>query len=217
MVPQISQLSPQQVIVYIDGFNFYYGAVKDTPYKWINLDAMCRLLLPNFQNIKIKYFTARIVPRPQDPHQSGRQETFLRALWTLPSIEIIFGSFLSHTRTKPLAASLPDKPQYVDVLITEEKGSDVNIATHLIHDAHLGRYDLAVLVSNDSDLAEPLRIARHELGFPIGLLNPHKKPSRELLQYSTFYKAIRKGVLAASQFPPVMKDAKGTFHKPGTW
>lgn len=207
----------EKVIVYIDGFNFYYGAVKGTPYKWVNLDTMCRLLLPNYQDIKIKYFTARIIPRPQDPGQPGRQEAFLRALWTLPNMEIIFGTFLSHTRSKPIAASLPDDPQYVDVLITEEKGSDVNIATYLIHDAHLGHYELAVLVSNDSDLAEPLRIVREELNLRVGLLNPHKKPSRELLKYATFYKAIRKGVLAASQFPPVMRDAKGEFRKPSTW
>jgi len=216
MIQQSPQPS-QKVTVYIDGFNFYYGAVKDTPYKWINFDTMCRLLLPNFEDIKIKYFTARIVPRPQDPDQPARQETFLRALWTLPNIEVIFGTFLSHTRKKPLAATLPNNPKYVDVLITEEKGSDVNIATHLVHDAHMRRYDLAVLVSNDSDLAEPLRIVREELGLPVGLLNPHKSPSRELLKYATFYKAIRKGVLAASQFPPVMHDAKGTFYKPRGW
>lgn len=126
-------------------------------------------------------------------------------------------TFLSHTRKKPLAASLPHNPRYVEVLITEEKGSDVNIAAHTVHDGHVGKYDLAVLVSNDSDLAEPLRIVRHELGFPIGLLNPYKKPSRELLKHATFYKAIREGVLAVSQFPAVMQDAKGPFHKPTTW
>jgi len=52
--------SPPRTIVYIDGFNFYYGAVKDTPYKWLDFEAFCRLLLPRDNVVKIRYFTARI-------------------------------------------------------------------------------------------------------------------------------------------------------------
>ena len=70
-------------IVYIDGFNFYYGAVKGTPHKWLDLEALCRRLLPNDQIVKIRYFTARISARPEDPQQAIRQETYLRALNSL--------------------------------------------------------------------------------------------------------------------------------------
>ena len=60
---------PVATIVYIDGFNFYYGAVKGTPYKWLDLEALCRRLLPKDQIVKIRYFTARVASRPEDPQQ----------------------------------------------------------------------------------------------------------------------------------------------------
>jgi hypothetical protein len=56
-----------RVNVYIDGFNLYYGAVKGTPYRWLNLAEMCRLLLPRDQVLQIKYFTALVNPRSSDP------------------------------------------------------------------------------------------------------------------------------------------------------
>jgi hypothetical protein len=62
---------------------------------------------------------------------------------------------------------------------TEEKGSDVNLASHLLRDAYGRRFEVAVLVTNDSDLAEPVRIVAQEIGLPVGLLNPHQFHSRE--------------------------------------
>lgn len=53
-----------RVNVYIDGFNFYYAAVKNTPYKWLYYSKLCSLLLPNDTVNQIKYFTANISPRP---------------------------------------------------------------------------------------------------------------------------------------------------------
>jgi hypothetical protein len=78
-------------------------------------------------------------------------------------------------------------------------------------------YEMAVVVTNDSDLLEPIKVVRDELNLPVGLLNPHKRPSRALLPHATFIKQIRKGVLAASQFPSTMTDKQGVFHKPATW
>ena len=66
----------------------------------------------------------------------------------------------------------------------------MNLATHLLHDAHRGRFEVAVIVSNDSDLLEPIKIVREELGKKVGVLNPHKRPSRALLPISTSSKAI---------------------------
>lgn len=78
-------------------------------------------------------------------------------------------------------------------------------------------YEMAVLVTNDSDLLEPIKVVRYELNLPVGLLNPHKRLSRALLPHATFIKQIRKGVLASSQFPAVMTDRQGTFRKPASW
>ena len=109
------------------------------------------------------------------------------------------------------------RQEYVRVIKTEEKGSDVNLATHLLHDAHMGRFEVAVVVSNDSDLLEPIKIVRDQLGKKVGILNPHKKPSRALLPHIDFIKQIRAGALQASQFPVTMSDQHGTFTKPATW
>ena len=85
-----------KVNVYIDGFNLYYGAVKGTPYRWLNLAEMCRMLLPRDQILQIKYFTALVNARAANPDQRSRPETLLRALATIPNLSIIYGFFLTH-------------------------------------------------------------------------------------------------------------------------
>jgi len=203
--------------VYIDGFNFYYGAVRGTPYRWLNLEHLCQLLLPQQSIGQIKYFTALVSARPNDPNQPVRQQLYLRALATLPKVSVHFGHFLSHEIMMPLVVP-PGQPQkYVKVIKTEEKGSDVNLATHLLHDAHMGRFDIGVVVSNDSDLLEPIKIVRQVLKKKVGILNPHLKASRALLPHIDFIKQIRPGVLKAAQFPVTLTDAHGTFTKPATW
>lgn len=203
-----------RTIIYVDGFNLYYGALKGTPYKWLDLHKLCGLLLPQEQIVEIKYFTARVSARPHDPDQPTRQQTYLRALQTLPNLQIIYGHFLAHEILMPRA----DNPaKQVKVIKTEEKGSDVNIAAHLVNDGHRGRYDLAVLITNDSDLLEPVKIVRYELNLPVGILTPHPHPSRVLQQHATFLKKIRRGPLQASQFPAQLTDANGHFRKPADW
>lgn len=204
-----------KINVYIDGFNLYYGSLKNTPYKWLNLLTMSQLLFPRDEINKVKYFTARVSARPHDPDQPNRQQTFFRALLTEPNIEIIEGRFLTKPTSMPLANSKPQK--FVQVIKTEEKGSDVNLAVHLLHDGYNKDYEMAVMVTNDSDLLEPMRIVQQELRMPVGVVNPQPHPSFHLKQQATFMKTLRKGVLGASQFPGVLTDANGTFHKPPTW
>ncbi len=202
--------------VYVDGFNLYYRAVKRTPFKWLNIDELCRLLLPKAQIVRIKYYTARVTARPHDPDQPTRQNIYLRALKTIPHLEIIEGSFLTKPTTLPLVA---DPTKFATVIKTEEKGSDVNLATHLVNDGHLQRYEQAVVITNDSDLAEPVRVVRDELKLPVGILYPSKYLNPQLKNATTpnFTKAIRMGVLSASQFANVLADNVGSFHKPVSW
>lgn len=205
-----------RTFVYIDGFNFYYGAVKGTPYRWLNIAQMCRLLLPQNDIEAIKYYTARVKPRPADPDQANRQQAYIRALLTEPVVSVIYGHFLSHTVSMPLATP-NGRERYARVIKTEEKGSDVNLATHLVHDAHMDRFDTAVVISNDSDLLEPIRLVRADLGKKVGILNPQKRPSRVLHDNTDFFKKIRQGVLKASQFPARLTDKTGHIHKPAEW
>ncbi len=204
-----------KINVYIDGFNLYYGSIKGTPFKWLNPLIMTNLLFPHDSINKIKYFTARVSARSTDPDQPIRQSTYFRALQTVPQIEIIEGTFLTKEVTMPKANTNPQ--QYVRVIKTEEKGSDVNLAVHLLNDAYRSEFELAVMVTNDSDLLEPLKIVKNQLGLPVGIVNPQKHPSFHLKQHATFIKTLRKGVLSASQFPDMLTDIHGTFHKPATW
>ena len=206
-----------KTIVYVDGFNLYYGSVKDTPHKWLNIHHMCELLLPKNEILGIKYFTAKINPRPDDPQKHIRQLVYLRALETLPNCEIIFGHYLSHEVSMPLANPPKRGAKFAQVIKTEEKGSDVNLAVHMLHDGYQGKYELAVIVSNDSDLLSAIEIVQNELKLKVGLLNPQQHPSKVLKNEALFMKKIRSGVIKASQFPKTIKDSKGSFYKPKDW
>ncbi len=201
--------------VYVDGFNLYYGALKRTPYKWLDLAKFCQVMLPNDKVAAIQYFTARVSARPHNPSAPLDQQVYLRALRTIPNLSITFGHFLTHSVAMMLSGVNPPKKVFVDK--TEEKGSDVNLAAHLLRDAFNRNFQVAVLITNDSDLAEPVKIVRQELGLPVGILNPHQYHSKVLQPLATFVKRIRQSDLIASQFPSVMKDVKGTFTKPTSW
>lgn len=108
----------------------------------------------------------------------------------------------------------------VEVMDTKEKGSDVNLATYLLADGFQGEYELAIVVSNDSDLVAPVEVVRAQRGFQVGILNPQGRrrgTAWDLMRTATFYRRIREGVLKASQFPPTLQDAHGTIRKPKGW
>lgn len=204
--------------VYIDGFNLYFGCLKKTPCKWLDIAALCNRLLNESNSIAgYKYFTALVESRTQNPHQRHRQETYIRALETIPDLSVHYGRFLSHPVRMPLANPKAGYPNTVEVMKTEEKGSDVNLATHLLNDGIRGRYDVGVVISNDSDLLEPIKIVRRELGLTVGILNPQQRPSRVLSKEADFFKQIRSGPLKASQFPEIIHDKAGEIHKPAEW
>ncbi|CAN5337064.1 hypothetical protein BH20ACT24_BH20ACT24_15970 [soil metagenome] len=204
-------------IVYVDAFNLYYGALKGTRFKWLDLDAFCRRLLPRDQVTRVRYFTAHVSARPGDPQQPQRQLTYIRALETIPHLSVHLGHYLTHATRMPLANPAPGQPNTVEVIKTEEKGSDVNIATYLMLDACRGGCDTAVVISNDSDLKEPVAVARSEFGLKVGVVNPHPPARRSRALQPSFFKQLRKGTLAACQFPVEITDAQGTFRKPANW
>jgi len=96
--------------VYIDGFNLYYGALSHTPFKWLDLNALCAKMLPKNIINRIHYFTARVTDPHWDPYKSARQDAYLRALATFPNIIIHEGRFLSNIVKMPLAYPQPGGP-----------------------------------------------------------------------------------------------------------
>lgn len=142
--------------VYIDGFNFYYGCIKDTPYKWLNPSRMAALLLPGHEITAIRYFSANVSARPGNPDAPTRQQTFFRALRTVPNLTIQLGFFKTHGVRMPLVNPPSAGSSTALVWRTDEKGSDVNLATQMLVDAFDDLFDCAVVVTNDSDLLGPI-------------------------------------------------------------
>ena len=214
-------MGDMKTIVYIDGFNFYYGAVKDTPYKWLDFKKLLGLLLdPKHKISSIKYFTAQVTGKI-DPNQPIRQQTYMRALKKhIPELKIHLGSFTTHDVCRPLAYPIDDRlfgksVKFVKVIKTEEKGSDVNLAVHLLNDAWQNLFDCAVVISNDADLAEAMRIVKQK-GKIIGLLTPWRyDPLKKLINNSHFNKIIREGPLSQSLLPDPIPGT--TLTKPVSW
>jgi hypothetical protein len=206
--------------IYIDGFNLYYRALKGTAYKWLDLEALSRKLVPDHEINRIRYFTAKVAARSGNPDSPMRQETYLRALGTNPKIDVHLGRFQETRARMALADPLPQGPRTVEVLKTEEKGTDVNMATYLLLDAFRADCDLSVVISNDADLVEPIRILITEFEADVGLVNPGSPRSRckELVRLRpAFYKQIQERALARCQLPKELCDAVGTIRRPHRW
>lgn len=207
--------------VYIDGFNLYYGTLrrKWPQYKWLDLQAFCDNLLAGHQVNRIRYFTARVINTPQNPHLNSQQRIYLRALATLPKVAIHYGNFRSHDVRMPLAAPPPGGPATALVRRTEEKGSDVNLASYLLLDCFENDCDEFVVISNDSDFAEPIRIIRDRFQRRIGVVNPnHRNRSVNLQNAASWsYSYIPRRTFRDSQLPLHLVDASGIFRKPDAW
>ena len=149
--------------------------------------------------------------------QAQRQQKYLRALQTIPNLTIHYGHFLPKTKKRPLAKPPEIGPRSVKVLDTEEKGSDVNLASYLLMDGFERQCELAVVISNDSDLQLPIEMAHTRLGKRIGVYDPSSKRSFQLHGAATWYRPLRQGPLRESQFPNILSDTQGTIRKPKGW
>lgn len=99
--------------VYVDGFNLYYGALKGTPFKWLDLVKLAKLLLPTEHHIdRLRYFTAR-VSGIANAGAPARQHRYLQALGTLPEVRVHLGRFLAKTAWRPLT-NLPVAEREID-------------------------------------------------------------------------------------------------------
>ena len=219
--------SVARTIVYIDGFNLYYRALKGTPHKWLDIEAMSRAVLPHRCDIqRVNYYTAHISGRV-DAGAPRRQHAYLRAIATLPKVAIHYGNFLVSHKWAGLVqppdfrppTTLPPgaAPQVACVWKTEEKGSDVNLGVHLVRDAFKGAFDLAAVLTNDTDLVEPIRIVTQEIGLPVTLLTPIAKPATSLTQVATGIRHIRP-YIGPCQLPnPILVPGKRPISKPVEW
>lgn len=138
----------EKVIVYVDGFNLYFGMLEAGYHycKWLNLDVLVKSLLQVNQELQeIKYFTSRV---SNNPDKQKRQSTYIEALDST-GIKIYYGHYQRDTIECGRCGNI--WPKY------NEKMTDVNIATQMLNDAYQDNYDMAMLISGDSDLVPPIR------------------------------------------------------------
>jgi hypothetical protein len=217
----MEQLKKRSTIVYVDGFNLYRRALQNTPYKWLNLSSMLGLLFPEFEIISIKYFTARISPLPNDTSLHLRQETYLRALRTIPKIELHFGKFEQKVALRPVhpwETTSTGELRKVKVKDFKEKGSDVNLCAHLMHDALKRKAEIFLVLTSDSDQLHPLQLLSEESEIKLGLIIPNKVSTKDLMKLNLpIVRRLREGIIRDSQFPAELEDNFGRFHKPESW
>lgn len=201
----------ERVVAYVDGFNLYYGlrARGWKRFYWLNIQRMMQhLLKPDQELIVTKYFTT-IVKQPPDKHK--RQAVFLEALQTLSDFELYYGHYLSNDVVCRKCGHV--------YRTYHEKITDVNIAVELLRDAFQDRFDVALLVSADGDLAGLLRTVRQLFGkkrFVVAF--PPKRFSNALRDAASAHIRIGRNVVAKSVFPDqVVKPDGYILHRPAEW
>lgn len=210
-----------RIIFYIDGFNLYYGIKNRGPlngdkkpkpiakYKWLDLVALCKTLVSNHDILKIKYFTARI---ENCGSKTKRQAQYLKIWEDNPLVEVIEGKYLRSNVKRPLS----DGSGMVEVVKDEEKGTDVNLASHLLIDGVNNEYDIAAIISNDSDFAYPINFVKNSLKKPVFIFNPQHNRSATLKRIASVYKPIYDNTL--KQLPPTIKLSNGEIIEcPNEW
>lgn len=213
-------------ISYIDGFNLYYNAYKgknnvvNLPYKWLNLEKLIpRVVSKKYKKnifIKTKYYTAHVSGK-EDSGKVERQNVYLNTLQNYcQQTEIYFGNYIVKKSYRTKVKNYFPFSSKVKVFLPEEKGSDVNLASHMLLDAFQNNYEVAILVTNDSDLEEPMRIVKEIFGKKIISVQPiHVNTSRSLLKHSFDVLRFDTNDLKESQLPLDIPYTK--YHKPNEW
>lgn len=217
-------------------------------WRWLDLRALATDLVgrrsswPDAEVSRVVYCTARI-DAVSNPSGQADQDVYLKALVAAGSVDHIeYGTYVSRVKTAPLAVKGPqDRPQLVTpgwpVMIQnghgdpvdgavfmvsyanrEEKGSDVNVAAHLLLDV-LGRtVDGALVISNDSDLRFPVERAREHV--PVGVINPSRNYLAGDLRGTPgagagrhWWARLSVADLRSHQLP----DPAGPYHRPDGW
>jgi hypothetical protein len=214
-----------RTIVYVDGFNLYYGACRAPGRKWLDLGALCKRLLPEDEIVEIAYCTADLRRDPRDPEAQVRQRVYHQALQTIPHLKIYRGRFQQKQVAGVPVDSAPTQRRTVATF--EEKGTDVNIASLMLADGFEGRYEQAVLISNDADLKMPVQILRCRLNLHVTVVNPvlkrrGKRRSKDLspdpLPANASFIQLKAKHLIHSQFPAEIRTERGPhLRKPVSW
>ena len=199
------------VIAYVDGFNLYFGLKSRgwSRYYWLNIQLLAQnLLKPNQRLLLTKYFTARIAGPPD---KQRRQSTYIEALETLNDFQIFYGKYQLNPRHCSHCGFQDEVPN--------EKMTDVNIAVEILKDAYQDKFDVALLISADSDLVPPIKTVR-EL-FPnkrVVIASPPGRYSIDLVNSASKSFVISRRSIAKSLLPEEIEKEDGYILRcPSSW
>lgn len=200
----------ERVIVYIDGFNLYFGmreAGLDNC-RWLDVKKMINKLLQSNQTlVKIKYFTSRV---SNNPDKQKRQATYIDALESI-GVEIFYGNYQDGSQECNRCGHI--------WRTAKEKMTDVNIATSMLVDGFKDEYDMAMLVSGDSDLVPPIKAVHANFNKKRVLVAfPPKRHNSSIVLVAKGSLTIGRKTLVDSQFDEVVKSKTGYNLKvPNSW
>lgn len=221
--------------IYIDGYNLYYGVLRGTSYKWLDIFKLFQKIAteqnPQARLEKVKFFTAPVKANFSSRGQQATQSQALyhKALQTKypDHIEIIEGYFQLSKGNFPIYQTPIDKDNEIDVWRLEEKQTDVNIAVHLYRDVTIESYEQVIIISNDSDIVPALDFIKKDFSNTIiGAVLPKIKPkgkqpegiSKEIRKRADWTRHyILENELANSQLPLKVPTRKKTIFKPDYW
>jgi uncharacterized LabA/DUF88 family protein len=200
----------ERVIVYIDGFNLYFGMNEAgyARYKWLNLYLLSENLLKNDQIlVEVKYFTSKIT---NNSKKEVRQKIYLEAL-----NEVGVRIYLGHYQKTNIKCFYCGN-SWVSF---NEKMTDVNIATEMLNDAVNDRYDMAMLISGDSDLLPPIKLIHKSYGDKrVFVAFPPRRSNYSIKENAKGSYIIGRKKIADSQFSTIIHKKDGyVLTKPKEW
>ena len=204
----------RRVMMYVDGFNLYYGLKSKgwKRYYWLDIRRMAeRMLRPDQELVAVRYFTAAVQPRPNDPGKPVRPRAYLEALATLPNLRIHYGYFQPKRQRCSICKATWQT--------YEEKMTDVNIAVEMLGDAQDDAFDTAIIVSGDGDLAGPVRVvSRRYPQKQVVAAFPPGRHSGGLRSAATASFTIGRDTLRDSQLPNTVTKPDGyVLTRPPSW
>lgn len=235
-MPVLSFLGSENLrtIAYVDGYNLYYGCLKGTPYKWLDLvhliETILRIQDPSSELLLVKYFTAPIKARLASQAQlaTKAQQDYHRALVACGRLELFEGWYSLERAFATSYQDPPDKQKRVPIWRLEEKESDVALAMHLYRDAVKNACDQVIVVSSDSDFVPAMKMVRIDApAVRLGIIFPRReaepsvtrRPANARMSNQAHWtrQEIRTAELAACQLPDRVPTRKRPVERPSYW
>ena len=210
------------VRAYIDGFNLYMRAIRYHNIRWVDLSAMVESVCHVEVN-HTYYFTARVRAEEDDPSKHVRQDVYIRALRATGHtvVEGVFRRDPKWRKPKGTLNPIRPKPEFVRVWIDQEKGSDVNLAIHLVRDVYEGDVEHAVVVTNDRDQRPAIELSL-ERGITVTTVNPDRDAESVFQPMSVDYPllsclTLRRSDLVRGMMPDRVNGPDGPIKRPLDW